>query len=75
MKNSNKEIYLCGDCDYVADCIHDFNDHTHDLDSGEDIEDPENSYSCHFCDKIFKTLSEVMKHNKAIHTSGVQHCK
>ena len=37
MKNSNKEIYLCGDCDYVADCMHDFNDHTHTPDQ-EDIE-------------------------------------
>ena len=33
------------------------------------MEDPENShFSCHFCDKIFETLSEVMKHKKAVHT-------
>ena len=75
LKGENTEVYLCGDCDYIADCIHDFNDHTHSLDSGEDIEDPENSYSCHFCDKSFETLSEVMKHQKAFHTSSVQHCK
>ena len=37
------------------------------------MEDPENShFSCYFCDKIFETLSEVMKHSKAIHTSSVQ---
>ena len=76
LKYANTEVYLCGDCDYVADCIHDFNDHTHSLDSGEDMEDPENShFSCHFCDKIFETLSEVMKHKKAVHTSSVRHCK
>ena len=47
-----------------------------DYDHGEDMEDPENShFSCHFCDKIFETLSEVMKHKKAVHTSSVRHCK
>lgn len=75
-KGANVEVFLCGDCDYIADCIHDFNDHTHSPDSGEVIEDPENSlFSCHFCNEMFETLSEVMKHNKVIHTSSVQHCK
>ena len=65
------EVYLCGDCDYIADSIHDFNDHTHSPD-----EFHENSpFSCNFCDKNFQTLGEVMKHNKTIHTSSVQHCK
>ena len=73
MKNSNKEIYLCGDCDYVADCMHDFNDHTHTPDQ----EDVENSslFTCKFCDERFETLSEVMTHNRLMHTSNVQHCK
>ena len=48
----------------------------HSLDSGEDMEDPKNhTFFCPLCDKIFETLSEVMKHNKANHTSSVQHCK
>ena len=56
--------------------IHDFNDHTHNLDSGEDTEDPENSLvSCHFCEEKFETLSEVMIHNRLYHTRNVQHCK
>ena len=21
--------HMCGDCDYIADCIHDFHEHTH----------------------------------------------
>ena len=35
-KCSNTPVYLCGDCDYLAECIHDFNDHTH---SPEDFND------------------------------------
>ena len=65
----DKKVYMCGDCDYIADCIHDFNDHTHSPD--EDHED----FSCNFCNENFQTLGEVMKHNKAIHTSSVQHCR
>ena len=71
VEGPKSEVYLCGDCDYIADCIHDFNDHTHSPD-----EDHENSpFSCNFCDENFQTLGEVMKHNKTIHTSSVQHCK
>ena len=64
-------MYLWGDCDYIADCIHDFNDHTHSPD-----EENENSlFTCNFCDERFETLPEVMIHNKAIHTGSVQHCE
>ena len=31
LKGENTEVYVCGDCDYVADCINDFNDHDHSL--------------------------------------------
>ena len=62
---------MCGDCNYIADCIHDFNDHTHSPD-----EENENSFlTCNFCDESFETLPEVMIHNKAIHASSVQHCE
>ena len=75
MKNSDKEIYLCGDCDYVAECMHDFNDHTHTQDQ-ENIENLSDSlFTCKFCDERFETLSEVMIHNRLIHTRNVQHCK
>ena len=73
LKVSNTEVFLCGDCDYIADCMHDFNDHTHSSDS---LEDQENSlFKCNFCDQSFGTLLEVMKHNKAVHPSSVPHCK
>ena len=71
MKNSNKEIYLCGDCDYVAECMHDFNDHTHTPHQEENS----SLFTCKFCDERFETLSEVMTHNRLMHTSNVQHCK
>ena len=71
MKNSNKEIYLCGDCDYVAECMHDFNDHTHTPHQ----EKNSSLFTCKFCDERFETLSEVMTHNRLMHTSNVQHCK
>ena len=65
------EVYLCGDCDYVADCVHDFNDHTHNL---HGLEDEDNSiFNCNF--RSFETLQEVMMHNKTIHHGCVQHCK
>ena len=73
LKSANTEVYLCGDCDYVANCMHDFNDHTHSPEGFEDYDDT--LFTCNFCDESFKTLSEVMKHKKDIHTSSVQHCK
>ena len=73
LKLSNTDVFLCGDCDYIADCMHDFNDHTH---SSDGLEDYENSlFKCNFCDQSFGTLIEVMKHNKAVHPSSVPHCK
>ena len=73
LEGPSKDVYFCGDCDYLADCIHDFNDHTH---SSDDLENPNMSlFNCNFCDESFKTLADVMKHNKLKHTSSVQHCK
>ena len=74
IEDANKSIYLCSDCDYIADCVHDFNDHTHSPEAEDEVE--VNSYfDCKFCDESFETLPEVMKHKKAIHSSSVQHCK
>ena len=71
-KCSNTPVYLCGDCDYVADCIHDFTDHTH---SPDDFNQSDLSYfQCNFCEETFDSISEVMNHNKQLHTSHVQHC-
>ena len=71
-KCANKSVYLCGECEYLADCVHDFNNHTH---SSDDMENEENSlFNCRFCDESFGTLKEVMKHNKLSHTNNVQHC-
>ena len=72
VKNLKHDMYHCGECDYIADCLHDFNDHTH---SPEDLNNIENSnFICKFCEESFQTLSEVMRHNKVVHTSHVQHC-
>ena len=71
-KCSDKSVYLFGECEYLADCVHDFNDHTHSLDDHENVDKA--LFTCRFCDETFETLAEVMKHNKLIHTSNVQHC-
>ena len=71
-KCENKSVYLCGECDYLADCVHDFNNHTHSPDDEENND--VSLFECRFCDESFGTLAEVMKHNKIIHTSNVQHC-
>ena len=71
-KCANTPVYLCSDCDYLAECIHDFNDHTHSVD--DDMDEEISYFNCNFCDEVFETLSEVMEHKKLIHTSNVQHC-
>ena len=73
LERASTQAYLCGDCEYAADCIHDFNEHTHNQDDLANIET--SPYTCHFCEESFESLREVMKHNKSIHTSSVQHCK
>lgn len=71
-KFANRSVYICGECEYLADCVHDFNDHTH---SQGDLEIEENSlFKCRFCDETLETLAEVMYHNKVNHTSNVQDC-
>ena len=71
-KCANRSVYLCGECDYLANCVHDFNDHTH---SQDDLESEDNSQvDCKFCDESFGTLEEVMQHNKVNHTTNVQDC-
>ena len=73
-EDANTSIYICSECEYIANCIHDFNDHTHSPEDEDEVED--NSYfTCKFCDQTFENLTEVMKHQKAIHSSSVQHCK
>ena len=72
-KGVNTDVYICGDCEYIADCVHDFNDHTHNIDG---LEDADNLiFNCNFCTESFETLQEVMMHNKANHYGSVQHCK
>ena len=71
-KCSNTPVYLCTDCDYLAECVHDFNDHTHSPDDIENVE--ESHFTCYFCEETFETMSDVMFHTKLIHTSNVQHC-
>ena len=76
MEETMKELkskcaeYLCGECDYLADCVHDFNNHTH---SPDDMAN-HSLFDCKFCDESFGTLEEVMQHNKVNHTSNVQGC-
>ena len=40
IKDLKHDIFLCGECDFVAECMHDFNDHTH---SPEELENNEKS--------------------------------
>ena len=73
LDGASTQIYFCGECDYLADCIHDFNDHTH---SSDGLGNHTMSlFTCNFCEESFDTLQEVMKHKKINHTNSVQHCK
>ena len=71
-KGANTSVYFCGECDYLAECVHDFNDHTHSSDALENVDD--SLFACRFCEEGFENLSEVMKHNKLMHRSNVQQC-
>ena len=73
LEGANTPVYLCEDCDYVADCIHDFNDHTHSPDDLENID--KSLFTCNFCDESFAALPEVMKHNKIMHAKNVPQCE
>ena len=70
IKKIKHDLYHCGECDYIADCVHDWNDHTH---TPEDLHNDD--FSCKFCDESFETMPDVMRHNKLVHTSLIQHCK
>ena len=72
-KCANTPVYLCEDCDYLAECVHDFNDHTHSPEEFEDLDDAQ--IPCKFCDETFDTISEVLNHNETIHTRKVPYCK
>ena len=39
LKGANTEVYLCGDYDYVANCMNDFNDHRHSPEGFDDYDD------------------------------------
>ena len=61
-KCANRSVYVCGECDYLANCAHDFNEHTH---SQNDLETEENpQVDCRFCDISLGTLEEVMQHSR-----------
>ena len=65
------DLYHCGECDYIADfVVHDWNDHTH---TPEDLHNDD--FPCKFCDESFETMPDIMRHNKLVHTSLIQHCK
>ena len=48
-KCASKSEYLCGECDYLTDCVHDFNNHTH---SPEDMAN-HSLFDCKFCEESF----------------------
>ena len=73
-KCANTPVFLCGDCDYVAECVHDFNDHTHSPENFDDSDLDMDNFKCYFCDEAMAEKSEVMRHTKLIHTSNTQHC-
>ena len=69
LERTSTQAYLCGDCEYSADCIYGFNEHTHSQDGLANLET--SLYTCHFCEESFETSPQVMKHNKSIHTSSL----
>ena len=82
MGNKNKQTqseldrhtYRCSDCDFVADCVHDFTDHTHSPDAFDESEIEEINFKCNFCTDTFITKTAVMNLNKTVHTCKVDHC-
>ena len=57
MKFFQHNSFFCVECEFMADCVHDFNDYTH---SAKDLDNIEYSFfTCKFCDKSFGTMPEV----------------
>ena len=64
LDSKERDLYYCGECDFVATCIHDFTDHSHD----------EHAFQCYYCEGSFETKLLVMNHTKIHHPAEVEHC-
>ena len=73
-EQSEKPVYLCSDCEYIADCIHDFNDHTHSPEDFSETSFQNSNFNCNYCDEVFTTKSSLMQHTKESHREKVQNC-
>ena len=74
LKSNQKDYYGCVSCDYVAYCIHDFTEHTHEHEESIGSESIKTEFPCYHCDQIFETRFSVMTHTKIDHREKVQHC-
>ena len=64
IEKNQKDEYGCCECDFVANCIHDHEDHSHDP-----LE-----FECYHCLARFETKHLVMIHTKHNHEESVPHC-
>jgi len=64
IENNQKDEYGCHECDYVAYCIHDYEDHSH-----SSLE-----FECYHCSNRFETKHLVMMHTKSNHEESVPQC-
>ena len=74
LKGNQKDYYGCFRCDYVAHCVHDFTDHTHEH---EDLNVSGSSaigYPCYYCEEVFDSKTLVMNHTRRAHNEKLQHC-
>ena len=64
LESNQKDEYGCPDCDFIANCIHDHEDHSH-----SPLE-----FECYYCNGRFETRHMVMVHTKVRHKESVPHC-
>ena len=64
IENNQKDEYGCYECDFVANCIHDYEDHSH-----SDLQ-----FECYHCMERFETKHLLMMHTKLSHEESVPDC-
>ena len=66
--------YTCGDCDYESNCVHCFSDHEHDPEDAIEQGTQVANFNCYYCEEVFSSKANVMKHTKLSHVDKANHC-
>ena len=72
VQTEDTERLWCIECEYPAEDLYDLGEHMYEVHAGDNIEYSE---TCHYCESMFKTQSELMAHSKRAHPERVKPCR